>query len=131
MDDLRLFFTEELDELPCHANTKAYIITIFAKYKTATFDLSKQSITLHYAEAKTKQDFAMFQTIADWLFFTSALYPEHLNNASTDYYHTIGQLSYYSCYKLINRQWRVYDELAERFVPLFLSAREIIRPHST
>jgi|ERR1019366_3660092 hypothetical protein len=127
MNDLRLFFTDELEELPCDANTKAYIITIFAKYKTTAFDLSKQSITLHYAEAKTKQDFAMFQTIADWLFFCSSIFPEHLNGASTDYYHTVGQLSYHSCYKLINKTWPVYECLADEFVPLTLSTRAIIQ----
>jgi hypothetical protein len=127
MDDLRLFFTDELEELPCDANTKAYIITIFAKYRTSAFDLSKQSITLHYAEAKTKQDFAMFQTIADWLFWCNSVWPEHLNDASMDYYYTVGQLSYHACYKLIKRSWPVYDEMAQSFVPLSLSARAIIR----
>jgi hypothetical protein len=122
-----LFFTDELEELPCDANTKAYIVTIFAKYNTTVFDLSKQSITLYYSEAKTKQDFAMFQTIADWLFYCSSIFPEHLKNASTDYYTTVGQLSYHSCYKLIKRSWPVYDEMASCFVPLSLSARTIIQ----
>ena len=77
MHDLRLFFANELEKLHCHDNTKAYIITIFDKYKSSTFDLSKQSITLHFSEAKTKQDFLMFQTIGDWIFWCNSIHPKH------------------------------------------------------
>jgi hypothetical protein len=41
--------------------------------------------------------------------------PQHLKFASKDYYDTIARLSYYSCYKIINKQWRLFEELADNF----------------
>src|ERR1700722_15593831 len=127
MHDLSKFFVEKFEDLPCDENTKAYIVSIFGKYKTSTYDLSKRSITLHFSEARDKQDFLMFQTIAEWIFFCNSIFPEYLNNASIDYYYSIGQLSFYTCYRMLNRQLKIYEEMSDQFVPLSLSVREIIR----
>jgi len=44
--------------------------------------------------------------------------PSHLHDASRDYYQTIARLSYYSCYKLINKQWKLFEELSDNFPKL-------------
>lgn len=124
--NLTHFFNQTLQDLPCRHDTKTYIISIYSKYKNADSDLSKDSITLLYALAKEKQDFATFQNIGDWIFFSKTFYPTHLNNASEDYYHTVGRLSYYSCYKLINKKWPLYEQLADEFVPLIIKTKNII-----
>ncbi len=51
------FFDELLLDLSCQRDTKAYIVSIYGKYKTAEFDLSKDSVTLLFAQARSKQDF--------------------------------------------------------------------------
>jgi hypothetical protein len=112
------FFDELLNDLHCHRDTKAYIVSIYGKYKTAEFDLSKDSVTLLFAQARSKQDFLAYQNLGDWIFFANTIAPQHLQFASKDYYDTVAKLSYYSCYKLINRQWKLFEELADDFSSL-------------
>lgn len=112
------FFDELLIDLKCQRDTKAYIVSIYGKYKTAEFDLSKDSVTLLFAQARSKQDFLTYQNLGDWIFFANTIAPNHLQDASKDYYDTVGRLSYYSCYKLINREWKLFEELADNFIIL-------------
>lgn len=112
------FFDELLIDLECHQDTKAYIVSIYGKYKSAEFDLSKDSVTSLFAQARTKQDFLSYQNLGDWIFFSNTIAPAHLKYASKDYYDTVARLSYYSCYKLINRQWKLFEELADDFLVL-------------
>ena len=42
--------------------------------------------------------------------------PSHLQPIS--YYQDIARLSYYSCYRLINKQWDVYNELSDNLIVL-------------
>jgi hypothetical protein len=124
--NLNSFLSQELEPLRCDGDTKAYIVSVFDKFKNSAFDYSKDSLTILYTEAKFKQDFFTFQNIGDWLFFCNTLFPEHLNRASIDYYYAIGQLSYYECYKLINKQWKLYEKMADEFIYLSNSTRRII-----
>lgn len=110
------FFEELLNDLKCQRDTKAYIISIYGKYKGAEFDLSKDSVTLLFAQARDKQDFLGYQNLGDWIFFANTIAPQHLQFASKDYYDTVARLSYYSCYKLINREWKLFEELADNFL---------------
>ena len=112
------FFDELLVDLKCQKDTKAYIVSIYGKYKSTEFDLSKDSVTLLFAQARNKQDFLTYQNLGDWIFFANTMAPNHLRHASKDYYDTIARLSYYSCYKLINGQWRLFEELADDFLVL-------------
>lgn len=112
------FFEDLLRDIECRQDTRAYIISIYGKYKSAEFDLSKDSITLMYAQARNKQDFLTYQNLADWIFFSNTIAPEHLRAASKDYYDTVARFSYYSCYRLINRQWKLFEELSDNFLLL-------------
>lgn len=120
------FLSRELQSLECNDDTRAYIVSVFDRFRFATCDYSQESITLIYADAKNMQSFQKFQNIGDWLFMCNSLYPEHLNAASIDYYYAIGQSAYYQCYKLLKRQWIVYQELADCFPDLTMQAREIL-----
>lgn len=124
--NLTTFFDEVLEELPCQSATKAYIVSVFTKYKNPDFDLSKDSVTLTFAQARDKQDFSTFQNLGDWIFFSKTFAPAHLNNASEDYYRTVGRLSYYSCYKLINRQWKLFEEIADNFIILEEQTKKLL-----
>lgn len=112
------FFEDHLKDLKCQPDTKSYIIGIYGKYKSSEFDFSKDSVTLIYAKAKENQDFITYQNLGDWILFTKTLNPNHLNYASEDYYNTIARISYYSCYKLINKQWKLFEQLSDEFIPL-------------
>lgn len=112
------FFDELLTDVVCQRDTKAYIISIYGKYKTAEFDLSKDSVGVLFAQGRNKQDFLTYQNLGDWIFFANTLAPDHLRSASKDYYDTVARLSYYSCYRLINRQWKLFEELADNFLVL-------------
>lgn len=120
------YFDEVLQTLPCENATKAYIVSIYAKYRSAEHDLSKDSLTLLFAQAKEKQDFISFQDIGDWIFFSNTIVPNHLNNASPDYYHTLGKISYYSCYRLIQKQWKLFEELSDNFVVLENETKKLL-----
>lgn len=112
------FFEDLLSDLECHRDTKSYIISIYGKYKSSQFDLSKDSVSILFSQARSKQDFLTYQNLGDWIFFTNTLIPTHLKHASKDYYDTIARLSYYSCYKLIDRQWKLFEELSDNFLNL-------------
>jgi hypothetical protein len=127
LNNLNNFFSEKLEKLPCDKPTKAYIVGLLSDFKSNNNDLSKDSITLLFAEAKQTQEFMLFQTIGDWLFMCNALFPEHLSNASLEYYHSVGRLSYYSCFKLLNKQWVLFENLADNFVPLSEKTKSFIR----
>jgi hypothetical protein len=109
------FFKEILDGIHCRPDTKAYIISIYGKYQTSNFDLSNDSVTLLFAQARSKNDFSSYQNLGDWIFFSNTIVPEQLVFASKEYYDTVARLSYYSCYKIINRQWKLFEELADNY----------------
>jgi hypothetical protein len=124
--DIRKFFEEALEDLTCDPKTRAYVVSVFTKFSKVSCDLPSESITLTFYEAKRKHDFATYQALGDWILFCRTEFPEHLHNASDDYYLAVGRLSYYSCYRLINKQWIVYEEIADRLDDVSNEARELL-----
>lgn len=116
-DNVTDLFEELLDGIKCHPDTKAYVVSIFGKYRTAHFDLSKDSVTSLLAQGREKQDFLTYQTLGDWLFYSKSMFPESLKNASENYYDSVARLSYYNCYRIV-KTWQIYQELADRFTDL-------------
>jgi hypothetical protein len=121
------FLSDKLSILDCDRDTRSYIVSILDSFKRSQFDYSKQSITLLYSEAKSRQDFLTFQRVGDWLFLCHSVFPEHLNQASSDYYLAVGQLSYDYCYRLLNKEWKLYQCLADNLPNLTKQTRNIIR----
>lgn len=87
-------------------------------YLSSRNDLSNKSIALLYSDAFFAGDFEKFKNIGDWLFFAKSMYPEHLKDGSEEYYNTLARSAYYKCFKLLNKQWLLYEELADQF-PIF------------
>jgi len=125
--NIRLFFEDILNPLSCDPHTKAYITSIYLKFLWAEYDLSNHSITLLFLQAREKQNFSEFQNIADYIFYIRTMAPSYLSGASEEYYRSIGRISYHSCYKLLNRQWKLFDELADNFVVLETEAYNAIK----
>ena len=112
------FFEKLLADIKCQPTTRIYITSIYGKYKSAENDLSKHSITELFSQARAKQDFLTYQNLADWIFFSNTIAPQHLKFASKDYYDTVARVSYYTCYRMINRQWKLFEELSDNFLNL-------------
>lgn len=105
--EMEKFIKDRTDNLSCDYFTKSYIEGLFLDLGRP--DYSKDSITLIFAQAKFEQRFELFQSLADWIFFVGSLY------GRTDrYQETIAQVSYYRCYQILNKQWKLYEELADR-----------------
>jgi hypothetical protein len=100
-------------------------VGIYGKYKSADFDFSQNNPTLLFCQAHEKQDFSIYQNLGDWLFYTKSMFPASLKNASENYYNNIAQLSYYNCYRIV-KGWKVYEELADQYVHLIRSIRNIL-----
>ena len=126
--NLTSFFQNILANLKCRKDTNAYIISIYAKYITADFDLSQDNVSLLFLEARLKQDFMIYQNLGDWIFFINTTMPEHLRHASKSYYDTIARISYDSCYKIIRRQWKLFEELSDNFDPLETEVKNRLQP---
>jgi hypothetical protein len=124
--NLNDFLNQEFQKIKCPDDTRAYLISVFDKYKNTNYN-GNLSITLSYADAKNSGKFDKFQELADYLFFIHSLYPESLDNK--EYSTSIARMSYYTCYRLLNKQWKVYEQIADDFVYLEKSARKILLPN--
>jgi hypothetical protein len=112
------FFVSLANDLKCERETQTYIISILVQNKNAEHDLSKESLTLIYSDAFFNQDFGKFQNIGDYVFFINSIFPQYFQAASEQYYIHLGQLSYYQCYKILQRKWKLYEEIADRLPEL-------------
>lgn len=83
--------------------------------RSSSHDHSNESITILFSRAKEQNSFAMYQELGDWLLFTKTLFPKYLTGASSDYFDVVAQISYDRCYRIVNKRWDVFEELADRF----------------
>lgn len=118
MDEINNLFTQLFSDLKCRKDTQAYIVSIFNKYKNPYHDLSKNNITLLFAKAREEHNFSLYQNIGDWIFFINTWAPNHFKFSHKDYYDNLARLSYYSCYKLINKKWYLFEELSDNLIIL-------------
>lgn len=117
---------EKLKGMECSLKeTEAYIKSTFVKYIKPSAAISNKGVTLSYFKAKNEYNFKHFQNLADELFFLKCLFPDSLNGASSEYYNTVAQLSYYKCYNILNKEWKLFEELSDSF-PYFV---EYINTH--
>lgn len=120
------FFNEVIQLPNCEEKTRSYIISIFSDVAVRD-DLSKESVTLLYNKALENYSFNNFRKIADWLFLAKCMFPKSLKGASSDYYNSIAQNSYYKCFAIMNKEWLIFEELADRFEPLTTSVNKSLR----
>lgn len=126
-NSINKFFAEQMSALPCRDITRSYIVGILSKYKIANDDYSNRSLTILYSKAKKERNFLIFQNLADYIFFSRTFFPEYLSNASIDYYQSLAQSSYYTCYKIVDKKIDIYQELADRFQELTEQTHSIIQ----
>jgi hypothetical protein len=118
------FFFEKINPTSYREETKAYIAKTLAS--PSDYDLSDEILTLEYAKAYESGNFDGFQKIGDWLLFAKIFAPEHLKNASENFYDALAQNSYYKCYRILHNKWLLFEELADMFPLITLYIRECI-----
>lgn len=121
--DLTTYFAAIAQQLQCEPATRAYITNLLAKPNEAA-QVANCSLTLAWAAARWTSSFAEFQRVGDWVFFARVWAPEQLNAASAAYYDAVARQSYYACYRLLNKQWPLFEELSDRFRELAQRAHE-------
>lgn len=104
-------------EINCQLDTKAYIQSIFKEYIVTNNDLSRNSITMIYLEAKLEYNFSAFKNIGDWLLYTKTLFPQ-AQMSQNSYYDIIAKDSYLMCYKILNQKWPLFFELSQQYIEL-------------
>ncbi len=113
VSNINLFFDDLLKDIKCQTDTKSYIVGVYSKYKTTQFDLSNDSITMLFAQARYTHSFASYQNLGDYLLFFNTIVSLENEHQQYAYYNTIGKLSYDACYKLINKKWQLFAELSQ------------------
>ena len=110
---LDTWFSERLKTLRYDVIIQAYITSVLLKFKTSTDAFARdESVVLAFHDAKQSGSFVAYQRIGDWILFVDSFYPESIKS-NQDVVESIGQLSYYACYRLLKRQWHVYERLAD------------------
>lgn len=100
----------ELCDLRCEQETKAYVIGVLLRPQE--IDMSKQSVVLAYQHALECGEFTAYQRIGDWsLWSNSIAAPGDIGQS--DLLHVLGSMSYAACHRLLNRRWKLYEELAD------------------
>lgn len=109
-NEISKFFDKRLTNLKCQDRTKDYIVGLLCDFSKNNYHNANQSLTLIYWRSNS---FLEFQNLADWIFFCEVNFDQHLKDASKEYYYSLAQISYYRCYQLINRQLKIYEQLAD------------------
>lgn len=111
---LKEFFDEAIELPDCEEKTRSYIIDIFASISSEK-DFTNESLTFALKDAHDSMSFKGFKELGDWLFFTKSMFPKSLKGADPTYYDSIARTSYYRCFMLLNKEWLLYEELADQF----------------
>lgn len=105
------WFCRSLEGVEASPDARAYLVSLFASMKSAQEDLSRESIVLAFAEARTTGEFQKFQRIGDWVVWCMSFAPESIG--ARELVIDLGRLSYYACWRMTNKEWTVYEELAD------------------
>jgi hypothetical protein len=111
------WFADRLKGLPHSPEVVAYVVGVLGKRRWDGEDLSNRSLLLTYQAATLVNDFVGFQRIGDWVLFVGSVHPSHFNGVH-DFVENIGRLSYNRCFRLMGKQWRLYQELADELPSL-------------
>lgn len=110
------WFSDVLIELPGSSELRAYVVGVLNKYVGSSIDdLSKTSVVFAFAEAKNAgpDAFAKYQQLGDWVLWINSFAPAAVK-PNVAIVEMMGRQSYDACYRLMQRQWKIYEELADR-----------------
>jgi hypothetical protein len=119
------WFAKQVQGLRFSPETLAYVVGVLKNLSRPREgdDMSKQSIVLAYRDASTKNDFAGFQRLGDWVLWVDVMTPELIDN-NRQVVESYGRLSYLSCHRILRGQWHVYEELADELPLIAAKVRQ-------
>ena len=119
------WFVSKLQGLEYKPETIAYVAGVLKTlaHPSSNDAFEQRSIVLAYADARLSGDFIKFQRIGDYVLWAETIIPESIA-LDREVVVTIGKLSYYTCYRLTQRSWPVYVELAEQLPAISAAARK-------
>lgn len=115
INGLDVWFSERLHELDYRPETLAYVAGVLKAQVSPCHgeSLAGQSIVLAFEHARSKGNFVEYQRIGDWILFVDVVLPDSIKH-EREVVETIGRLAYYSCYRMMQGRWDVYEELADQ-----------------
>ena len=124
VESLDVWITSRLTGLQCTPETTAYVAGVLKALCRPVGDdvFAKRSIVLAFAEARLTGDFVAYQRIGDWVLWTDVVLPTSIER-DREVVESIGRASYYSCFKILRGQWRVYEELADELPTIAAKVR--------
>jgi len=117
------YFKPMIDKLNYSSELNAYLLSVLVQINKSE-DFSKDSLTIKYIEAQAKYNFQLYQAIGDWILFCQTYAPQHLSSADEKYYNALAQSSYYACYIILKRQWKLFEELADLYPAVIKDLRD-------
>jgi len=124
---LDAWFAERLQGVRCGSDTRAYVVGVLAGFRSAKAMLDPTaSLVVALAQARQSGDFTAFQRLGDNVLWTSSFCPQAIGDA--ELIKTIGRSAYFSCYRLVNRQWKCYEELADTLPAIIADVRRRCSP---
>ncbi len=119
------WFRQRFEALHVSHEARAYLTSLFAtQMRSCDGDMSRSSIVLSYATARLKGDFVSFQRIGDWVTWGLSTVPQSFE--AKEVVVDLGRLSYYACWRLTNREWKVFEEMADTLPLLSERIRDIL-----
>ena len=100
------YFDQILD-INCERSTKAYIVKTLSK-PTKEY---QHSIALAFSQAQSTHRFESYQAIGDWILIRNSIIAP--KEEYQELHYVVGSICFYHCYKLLNREWKLYEELAD------------------
>ena len=125
--NLNTWISERLISLKCSDETKAYVISVYSQFKNINYDndFSKNSIVISYYDALKSGNFELYQRLGDWSLYTMTMHPEHIaHNKET--VRMVGKNSYDACFKLLNKEWELFEELSKYIDSIAYRARKLL-----
>lgn len=108
------YFKPTIDKLAYSNELNSYLLNLLINSNKLE-NYSNNSLTLKYIEAQNNYNFHLYQSLGDWILFCQVYMPGHLKGAEDKYYNALAQNSYYSCYILLKKQWKLFEELADLY----------------
>lgn len=125
--NFRVIVEKDFDTLKVSDEVKAYLSSLFLTMleKSSENDIYNDSIVLAYLEAKKSGTFDRFRRVGDHITWTATVFPGRLS-AHYDMAIDIARSSYYSCWRLLNKKWSLYEELGNDLPDIVMEARDKI-----
>jgi len=120
------WFCRRMEGVDVSPDARAYLVSLFSSMKSAHNDMSRESIVLAFSEARLTGQFAKYQRIGDWVMWGMSFTPESFE--TKELIIDLGRLSYYACWRMTNKEWRVYEELANDLPRITTSISSTVWP---